>query len=218
LSVSNMNAATTMLSIGTLAPSSSPSTTFIGARRPGWEGTWPPGSWTFAVADGLAVLLLSLSDGRKKRRLAGALGMAGLLLLVLSCGSSGGGGGGGGGGGAATTLTLTTSIVKAQAGTTFTLTATVHSTNPVSGYVYFFDNTLNTDIQGVPVNGVSTVQLNEVLIGTHVMTAQYSGDANNQASQTTGSINQVITGTGQLLVNATGVAFSHSSTINVTIQ
>jgi hypothetical protein len=108
--------------------------------------------------------------------------------------------------------------VKVQAGATLTLTATVHSTNPVSGYVYFFDNTLNTDIQGVPVNGVATVQLNEVLVGTHVMTAQYSGDAHNQGSQTSGSLNQVVTGAAQLFVNATGAAFSHSSTINVTIQ
>lgn len=147
--------------------------------------------------------------------------MAGLLFLVLSCGSSGSGGGGGGGGGGSpvpTTLTLTTSSVKAPSGTNFTLTATVHSANPVTGVVYFMDTTLNTEIQGVLVNGVATVQLAEVIVGTHMMSAQYPGDANNQASQTTGSINQVITGTGQLFVNATGAAFSHSSTINVTIQ
>jgi uncharacterized membrane protein YfcA len=173
----------------------------------------------FALADGLAILLLSLSASRKKRRLARALGMAGLLFLVLSCGSSGGSGGGGGGGGPVpTTVTLTTSSVKVASGTNFTLTATVHSTNSVTGYVYFMDNTLNTNIQGVPVNGIATVQLAEVFVGAHVMSAQYSGDSNNQPSQSKGSINQVITGTSQLFVNATGVAFSHSSTVNVTIQ
>ena len=217
LSVSSGKAATTTLSIATLPPSSSPSTTFIATRRPRWEGIWPPGSWTFALADGLAILLLSLWASKKKRRLAGALGMAGLLCLALSCGSSGGGGGGGGGGPVATTLTLTTSSVKVASGTNFTLTATVHSTKPVTGVVYFIDNTLNTDIQGVLVNGVATVQLAEVLVGTHMMSAQYPGDANNQASQT-GLINQVITGTGQLSVNGTGLGFSHQSAINVTIQ
>ena len=144
--------------------------------------------------------------------------MAGLLFLVLGCGSSGGGGGGGGSSPVPTTLTLTTSSVKVQSGTNFTLTATVHSTNSVSGYVYFVDSTLNTNIQGVPVNGVASVQLNEVLVGTHVLTAQYSGDANNQASQTTGSINEVITGTSQLSVVGTGLGNLHSTVINVTIQ
>lgn len=216
LSVSKMNAASTTLSIGTLAPSSSPSTTFIRTRPMRWDGTWPAGSWMFALTAGLAILLLSLSGSRKRRRLAGSLGMAGLLFLVLSCGSSGGGGGGGGQ--VPTTLTLTTSSVKVAAGTSFTLTATVHSTNSVTGTVSFNDNTLGTNIQGVPVNGVATVQLNEMLIGTHMMSAQYSGDQNNNSSQTNGSISQVITGTGQLFVNATGFASSHSSTVNVTIQ
>ena len=220
LSVSNGKAATATLSIATLPPSSSPSTSFIGIRRLRWEGIWPPGSWMFALAGGLAILLLSLSASRKRRRLAGALGMAGLLFLALSCGSGGGGSGGGGGGGgqAPTTLTLTTSSVKVASGTNFALTATVHSTNPATGYVYFYDNTLGTDIQGVAVNGVSTVQLTEVLVGTHMFSARYNGDANNQPSQTSGSINQVITGTGQLTVIGTGLGNSHSSTMNVTIQ
>ena len=218
LSVSNGKAATTTLSIATVPPSSSPSTTFIGARRLRWEGIWPPGSWLFALADGLAILLLSLSASKINRRLAAALGMAGLLCLVLSCGSSGGGGGGGGGGSAATTVTLTTSSVKAQSGTPITLTATVHSTNPATGYVYFYDNSLGTNIQGVAVNGVATVQVTEVLIGTHMFSAQYNGDANNQPSQTSGSINQVITGTGQLSLNGTGLGYSHSSTMSLTIQ
>ena len=143
--------------------------------------------------------------------------MAGLLFLVLSCGSSGGAGGGGGGP-VPTTLTLTTSSVKVPSGTNFTLTATVQSTNSVTGYVYFMDSTLGTQIQGMPVNGVATVQLNEVLVGTHMIRAQYSGDLQNQSSQTKSSINQVITGTSQLLVNATGVVFSRSTTVNVTIQ
>jgi len=218
LSVSNGKAATTSLSIPTQPPSSTPSTTFIGARRLRPEGVWPPRSWMLALADGLAILLLSLSASKKKRRLAGALGMAGLLCLVLSCGSSNAGGGGGGGGGTSTSVTLTTSSVKVQSGTPLTLTATVHSSNPVTGYVYFNDNSLGTNIQGVPINGVASVEVTEVLIGTHAMSAQYSGDANNQPSQSNGSINEVITGTGQLSVNGTGLGYSHSSTINVTIQ
>ena len=66
-------------------------------------------------------------------------------------------------------------------------------------FTFLTVNTLGTDIQGVPVNGVATVQLNEVLLGTHQMSAQYSGDQNNNSSQTNGSINQVVLGQAHCL-------------------
>ena len=145
--------------------------------------------------------------------------MAGLLCLVLSCSNSragigGGGGGNGGGGGAVpTSVTLATSTVKVQSGTTFNLTATVHSTNPVTGSVDFID-----PASGIPsaqvINGVATEQVGMAMVGTHTITARYKGDSNNQPSQTSGSLNITITGTGQLSVNAAGA----SSSISVTIQ
>jgi hypothetical protein len=170
----------------------------------------------FTLADSLAILFLSLSARGRKRRLAATLGFAGLLCLVLSCGSSGGGGGGGGGS-APTTLTLTTSSVKVQSGTNITLTANVHSSEPVTGNVYFNDSVSGVRSAQV-LNGVAMVQVPLSPVGTHSMTAQYLGDQNNQPSQTAGSINVVITGIGQVTVFAQGKGFSHQSTISVTIQ
>jgi hypothetical protein len=221
LRVTGGNATTTTLSVATLPPSPSSTTTLVLNRRLPWNKIWPIGNWMFALADGLAILFLTLSASRKKRRVAATLGMAGLLFLVLSCGSSsagGGGGGGGGGGPAPTSITLTTSSVKVQLGATFTLTATVHSTHPVTGSVYFLNSGGGILSSGPVINGGTTVPVTVQTAGTLILAAQYSGDSNNQASQTTGSIDEVITGTGQLLMYGTGLGNSHSDTINVTIQ
>jgi hypothetical protein len=87
----------------------------------------------------------------------------------------------------------------------------------VTGYVSFQDSA--SGLPTVPVvNGTATAQAITSSVGTHMITAQYSGDTNNQFSQTSGSINQVITGTAQLTVFATGKGWPHNSTINVTIQ
>jgi hypothetical protein len=185
----------------------------------------PPRLWIVAVADALAILVLFLSAGRSGRRIANSLGMVGLLCLVVSCGSSsagGGGGSGGGGGGGSnspvpTSLTLSTSALKQPIGTLFTLSATVSSTKPVTGWVTFLDS-------GVPfayntvANGTAQIMESNIAIGTHVFTAQYQGDANNQPSNTSGSLNQVITGNALInLIGSTGV-LTHSMYITVVFQ
>jgi hypothetical protein len=228
LSLTNGKAVTATLSILTLPPSSSPATTFVFHRRVPWTKVEPLGYWIFALTDGLLILLFSFSGLWRKRHLASTVGMVGLLFMVLSCGSGnagigggggvGGGGGGGGGSPVATSVALTTSSVKVQSGTPFTLTAAVHSTNPLTGWVDFHDSVVGLVSSAQVINGVATAQLSLQAVGTHFLTAQYEGDANNQISQTTGSINQVITGTSQLWVYGGGIVFSHSSFINVTIQ
>jgi len=119
----------------------------------------------------------------------------------------------------ATSLTLTTSGLKVPSGTNFTLTATVKSTKPVTGWVNFFDSGQGLSTAPV-VNGVATTQIFIQAIGTHALSAQYIGDSNNQPSRTNGSISQVITGTAQMSVTGTGTVTGliHFSTINVTIQ
>ena len=57
-----------------------------------------------------------------------------------------------------------------------------------------------------------------VLVGTNTITAKYSGDADNQASQTKGSINEVITGTAQILVSGTTSNIMHNTLYTATIQ
>jgi hypothetical protein len=219
LTLTSTKAVSTTLSITTLLPSSNLMTTLVFPHRPGWKKIWPPASWALALADALAILLLSLWSGKRYRRLAMSLGMACLLFLAVGCESSGGGNGGGGGRGGPTptSVTLTTSSVKVPSGTTLTLTATVHSTNAVTGYVDFIDPAFAIPSAQV-INSVATEQLGIGLVGTHTISARYRGDSNNQASQTSGTLNVVITGTGQLTVNASGIEWGPMSNINITVQ
>jgi hypothetical protein len=114
-------------------------------------------------------------------------------------------------------VTLTTSTVKVPYGTSAAFTATIVSTNTPTGTVTFYD--AGNGISTVAVaNGAATAQFGNLTVGTHVITAQYSGDANNQASKTNGAINEVITGSAQVTVAGATSSLSHTAAINVTIQ
>jgi hypothetical protein len=214
LSLANGTAASAMMTIATIAPSSSPTTQFVMPRLPRQKET-PPGRWVFVAADGLAVLILSLWSGRKYRRLSASLGMVCLLFLAVGCGT--GGGGYGGGGQVPTTLTLTTSAVKVPSGSMVTMTVTVHSTQSPTGTVTLGEPGLQL-ASGTVINGTATFQFPNLPVGTHVIGAAYSGDANNQGSQTNGTIAVVITGTAQINVSGATGALTHTAPVSVTIQ
>jgi len=55
-------------------------------------------------------------------------------------------------------------------------------------------------------------------VGTHVISAAYSGDANNQGSQTNGSISEVITGTVPITISGVSGTLTNNATMSVTIQ
>ena len=178
----------------------------------------PPSRWAFAVADGFAVLILSFWSGRKYRRSTASLGMVCLLILAVGCGSGGGNGGGGGGGGQVpTTLTLTTSAMKVPSGSMVTMTVTVNSTQSPTGTVTLGEPGLQLGA-GAVINGTATFQFLNLPVGTHVIGAAYSGDANNQGSQTSGTIAVVITGTVQINVSGTTGALTRTAPVSVTIQ
>jgi len=220
LSLSNGVAASTVLTITTLPASANMTTQFVAPQPPRSRRLPPPVLWPLGFLCGLAFLLLSFSPARG-RRMATTFGLIGLGCFVLSCGSGGSGGGGGGGGTVptATSITLNTSAVKVASGAPLTLSASVTSTQPsgATGVVIFLD-------AGAPVsyvnltNGTATLPINYFSVGTHVITAQYGGDANNFTSTTKGSINQVITGTAQIMVQGATSTLSHATPINVTIQ
>jgi hypothetical protein len=230
LTLSNGDAASTMVTITTLPPSPSPTTQMV-MVRPTMHRRIPPGvPYLFALAGFLAIMFLSLSPAQATCRLVTNLGMIGLLGLLLSCGGSsgagvGGAGGGNGGGGGnsggsgpvATSLTLSTSALKQPIGTLVTFTATVTSSQPVTGTVTFLDSNVAFTSASI-VNGTASVQESNMSIGTHIISAQYQGDANNEASKTIGSINQVITGNALIsIIGATG-GLTHSTYLTVTIQ
>jgi hypothetical protein len=221
LSMSNGVAASSKLTITTLPPSSSTSTSFIAVRPPKSRRVPPPAWWVLGVADGLAILLLSLWPSRKRPRLATTFGMVCLLCLVLGCGAgSNAGGGGGGGGSAPTSLTLSTSAIKVPFGSPLTFTATVNSSVPATGFVNIFEVGRGSVASIILTNNsgnTGSVQLG-LAVGTHVITAQYSGDYGNLPSSTKGSINQVITGTAPVYIDGTELTIDHTIVASVTIQ
>ena len=91
-----------------------------------------------------------------------------------------------------TTTTLTSSSNPSVYGQTATLTATVTTTGNagLGGTVTFTDgsNTLGT---GNLINGVAVLSTLFTTVGTHSITASYSGDAHSQASS--GSVNIIVT-------------------------
>jgi hypothetical protein len=108
----------------------------------------------------------------------------------------------------ATTTTLTSSSNAAIPGQPVTLTATVSPTisgagNP-TGSVVFFDTTTQTTLNTVTLSsGVATLTISTLALGSHTITATYSGDNNFLTSQ--GSLTQsVATSVYVLNGNASG--------------
>lgn len=81
------------------------------------------------------------------------------------------------------TLTVITGTAKQVYGATTNLTATVTGASP-TGTITFLDNGVPfTWCQNAPMtNGVATCQTSVLKVGTHPVTAVYSGDVNNQPS------------------------------------
>lgn len=227
--LNNGAAATSALTISTLAPSPSNTTSFtVPQSLPLYL---PPRlTWPLPAASILILLFLVLVPvGSRRNRIVTASTLAcGLFLLLgfFGCGggSSGGGGGGGGGGPIPTSVSLTASGVKVPyspiSGGSVNLTANVTSSKPAGGTVTF-----NVDAAGYAysasspvVSGVAQYQLSGLTVGVHTISAQYSGDANNQPSQTKGSLNIAVTGQTGVTVQASTGGLSHTIAVNFNLQ
>jgi Big-like domain-containing protein len=147
--------------------------------------------------------------------------------LGLACGGGGGGssGGGGGSGGSTpvpTSLAIQTSNAKVPALTagTFTLSATVTSTQPVTGNVTFVCAAAGVSSGPIPVvnSGASFLSNWSNTAGTYAITAMYSGDSNNQASQSATPLNEVFTGGTSVVYSAQTGGVSHNFSVLVTLQ
>ena len=190
----------------------------------------PQGGWWIVslLSAFISLLLLRLPGGRRRCAAALGLGFVCLLTFALGCGggssfTAGGGGGGGGRGGAGggstavpTTVTVTASATKVASGTTITFTADVKSTKPVTGSVFINDAGGGFLVLQL-TNGSGQTQTNNLLVGTHVISAQYQGDANNLPSQS-GTLNIVVTGTTTQPVMGQTSVDTHLIFVNVTIQ
>jgi pro-kumamolisin-like protein/Big-like domain-containing protein len=233
VNLSNGQPVVASMSLTTLPPSGSVTSAAV-VPQPGYQsasllplhrGTW----WFISFLSGfVSFLLLRLPGGRRRFSAALSLGLVCLVTFMIGCGGGGGttgisgGGGGSGGGGAGgpvpTNVTVTTSSVKVPLGTMITFTATVKSSKPVTGNVFFNDATANfASNNNVGTDGTAQTSTSFLIVGTHVISAQYQGDANNLPSQS-GNLNVVVTGTTtQPITGATSI-LTHLVQVHVTIQ
>jgi len=171
------------------------------------------GSCVFA-----ALLMLLWLMPAHKRSYRVALGLAASCAVALPFGC---GGDGGGNNPVPTTVSITASATKIPAANTpsLTLTATVTSSKAVTGTVNFWENG-NDGALAPPatlVNGTATAQVALPFPGTHEIYAQYSGDANNRASQSS-TIDVVATGSAYAQIQGTTGPVTHYSSVYVTVQ
>src|SRR5215472_2529122 len=228
------------LTLTTTGPSGGPTSAIVRTqlRRASPLGN-PREWWALSMTAALLALYFLGIPGRQPRyRAAFFAGTVCVLTLALGCGGGsgvgGGGGSGSGGGGSGgpvpTTISITTSNAKVPAsGGSFTLTATVTSSMPITGTVLFSGAQLSFPYpNGVPVtNGkaVYAVNLgqgpfpaNWPPVGTYSITAQYSGDTNNLPSQTATGVNEVFTGTILVTIRGTTGSLSHDTNVAVNLQ
>src|SRR5205814_5104345 len=99
-------------------------------------------------------------------------------------------------------ISLVSSVNPSIAGQTITLTATVTATAPATGTptatVTFFDGATNLSSAALDASGQATLSIASLAVGSHSLTASYSGDANFNPSSSatlTQTVNQASTST-----------------------
>jgi hypothetical protein len=224
VNLSNGAAATSTLTISTLAPSSSNTTSFALPQPPPLY--LPPRlTWPLLAASILILLFLfPVPIGSRRYPIVTASTLAcGLFMLLGFFGCGGGSSGGDGGGQAPSSITLTTSSVKVPyspiSGGSANLTANVSSSKTPGGTVTFsVDGSNGFSVSSPVVSGVAQFQLNNLSVGIHSITAQYPGDVNTLGSQTNGSLNIAVTGPTGIGVQAHTGGLFHSIGVNFNLQ
>jgi hypothetical protein len=180
--------------------------------------------WWPATLAGIACMCLFGIAGKERRLTTAYLAISAALLMGgVSCG----GGGSSHVGpnpsptpvpGIPTSTTINSSAVKVANGSPLVLTSGVSSsaTSVITGNVAFFDGA--RAIGTAPLNnGQAKLQLESLGVGTHTLTARYSGDSKNQPSTSSG-LQQSVTGTQQLQVTATAGGQAQVASIQITVQ
>ena len=82
----------------------------------------------------------------------------------------------------------------------------------------FFDN--GTPLaQAVPVGvGRASFIASSLALGTHNITASYSGDDNTSGAKSAAPLSQVMTGSSQLQITATSGSLSHTTVVNFSLN
>jgi len=135
--------------------------------------------------------------------------------LVLGCGG-GGGGGSGGGGKVSSTATLNSTNLHANYQTPVTFNVAINASSTPTGTVQLLDNG-QIYTSGTVSAGIATFTTTTLPIGMHVITAQYSGDANTFPSNSA-SITQIVAGSVQLQISAVSGASTHTANVTVAVN
>jgi hypothetical protein len=172
-------------------------------RHTGW--------WTVGGSTGLFGVFLLGSCGRRRKLVA----YSSITILVLACFV---GCGGGNFRALPTTVVLSTSNAKVASGTQVTLTAEIAGgQTPATGSVTFYDGTTALGNASTVTDGQASMQVSNLAVGTHAITAKYSGDARHDGS-TSSVVYQAITGSTTLQVVATAGSLSHTLSLDLTVQ
>jgi hypothetical protein len=193
------------ITLSTTAPGTATATASLGSRLTlGVSGTLS-----------LAGLLLVLLPRRRRRlHVLSVVAMVGLGAAMTGALT----GCGGSGSATATTLVVTSANTKVASGSSVTLQATVTSTSKLTGTVTFYDGGTAIGTASTVTNNVAKLDTSSLAVGTHAITAKYSGDSHNLASQSGDVLNQTITGQFTLTLNATAGTSSHPITVAATLQ
>jgi hypothetical protein len=171
--------------------------------------------WKLSGTAAFAALFFACIPNRKR--------FAHLAILLMVIAASSGLVGCGGSGGTTplpTSVSLTSSSTKVASGTSVAFQASITSASntTTTGTVTFYDGTTTLGSPASLENGVATLNTSSLSVGTHAITAKYSGDKNNVGSSSSDVLNQTITGQFSLVIIASSGSISHPITIPATLQ
>jgi hypothetical protein len=169
--------------------------------------------WKFSGSATLAALLFIFIPNRRRFAPLAVL----LAAIAVACGMAGCGGGNGGGGAQPSSLSLTSSSSKVASGGSVTFQAAL--TSPAStGSVTFYDGTTALGSAVTPQNGVATYTTSALSVGTHSVTAKYTGKNNSQVLASSDVVAQTITGNFTLMISGTSGQVTQSVNVPATLQ
>lgn len=161
-----------------------------------------------------ALFFLCIPNRRRFAHLAVLLVTIAVAFGVAGCGS---GGGGGGTTSQPNSLSLTSSSSKVASGGSVTFQAALTSTTS-TGSVTFYDGTTALGNAVTPQNGVATYTTSALSVGTHSVTAKYTGNNDGQVLASSDVLEQAITGSFTLMISGTSGQVTQSVNVPATLQ
>jgi hypothetical protein len=165
---------------------------------------------------GFAGLFLLLLPGRRRLRAAMGLGLVCIISLALGCSN-----GGGGGGPVATHTTITaasTKVASTSTGFNFTIAVTGGTATPTGMVQLFEGNTAIGTATAIDNTGMAHIGILPASgVGTHAISAHYTGDAGHMASAS-GALNCTVTGQTLVTVSAPSGANTVTGTFSITVN